>query len=246
MTATPVHQPSGVTVEHVESVTTITLDAAHRANAITVAAMQALLAGLEQAHERAALLLVIQATGADFTTGRDQSEQNTGLTRLESLGLILRANELLTSFGGVSISLIQGRAFGFGSGLAVQSDITVATDDAVFGFNEVRHGLAPLVVAEYLPRYVGPKVAGELIFTGRTLPASEALALRLINRVVPKDGLVGAGQELVAQLAGLEPGALRLMKRYNLAMQTGTLTDPQQQAIEWLDDWLSAGRPNQP
>ena len=68
------------------------------------------------------------------------------------------------------------------------------------------------------------------------MPASEALSLGLVNRVVPPAQLTERGRALVDELSALEPGALRLMKRYNLALAAGTLTDRHQQAIGWLDD----------
>jgi methylglutaconyl-CoA hydratase len=230
--------------ETVGAVTTLTINRPEAAGAITLATMQQLIAGLREASD--SLVLVIRSEGADFTVGRDQIERPAGITRRESLGLILTANELLKSFPGVSVCVVQGRALGFGSGLAGQSDVTIAADTAVFGFDEVRHGLAPLVVAEYLPAIVGPKAAAELILTGRTIDAVEAQRLGLVNRVVPEAQLASAADGVIQGLKELEPGALRLMKRYAQQLGQGKLADPRTQAIEWLDDWLTAGRPDQP
>ncbi len=225
-------------------VTTLTINRPEAAGAITLATMQELIAGLRAAAD--SLLLVIRSEGADFTVGRDQTERPAGITRRESLGLILTANDLLRSFPGVSVCVVQGRALGFGSGLAGQSDVTIAADTAVLGFDEVRHGLAPLVVAEYLPAIVGPKAAAELILTGRTIDALEAQRLGLVNRVVPQARLASEADDLIQGLRELEPGALRLIKRYAQQLAQGKLPDPRTQAIEWLDDWLTAGRPTHP
>lgn len=240
------HTSSLVRVEQDDARTRLVLDNPQRSNHITLQAMEELIAGLEKAHAADSLTVVIAATGDDFCLGRDQSERPAGVSRLDSLRLILRANELLRSFPGVSVCLVQGRALGFGSGLAVQSDITIAAEDATFGFDEVLHGLAPLVVAAYLPDYVGAKLAAELLFTGRPVPAAEALQLRMINRTVHPSELAGAGAQLLAQLRSLEPGALRLMKRFMQEMRAGSLADPESTAVTWLDDWISAGRPAVP
>jgi enoyl-CoA hydratase/carnithine racemase len=235
-----------VRVEHAGGATTITLASPETHNAITVAAMRQLIDGVAAATARGSVVLVIRAEGEDFTVGRDQSERPVGLTRAESLSMILTANDGLRAFPGVSVALIQGRALGFGSGLAVQSDVTVAAAGATLGFDEIHHGLSPLVVAEYLPRYVGPKATAELILTGRLLSAEEARVIGLVGRVVPDDRLAATGESLVTELLAYEAGALRLMKRYLGELRAGTLADPPRDAVAQLDAWLAAGRPLTP
>jgi enoyl-CoA hydratase/carnithine racemase len=226
-----------------DGVATITLDAPGRGNRLTVGAMLALIGALERATDEATVL-VLRATGDDFTFGRDQSERRTDITRAESLRLILRANALLGGFPGVSVALVQGHALGFGSGLALHSDIAIAADDATLGFDEVLHGLAPLVVVAYLPEHVGRKVATELVMTGRPVPAREALELRMVNRLVPSAELASAGADLVAHLRRQPAGALRLMKAYRLDHEAGALTDPGLEAVDRLDAWIAAGKPD--
>jgi enoyl-CoA hydratase/carnithine racemase len=228
-----------------DRVATITLDAPDNANRFTLATMQGWIAALESAHADGAVVLLIRANGEDFTLGRDQRERPQGVTRRESLGLILRANELLETFPGTSVALIQGRALGFGSGLALQCDVTLAADDATLGFDEIVHGLAPLVVAAYLGRFVGPKVAGELVMTGRPVPAAEALSLRMVNQLVPAAELQAAGLALVAHLRSLPAGGLRLLKQYALDLEAGRIADPGVEGVERLAAWLGAGRPDE-
>jgi len=228
-----------------DGVCTITIDDPERGNRFGWAAMQAFIAALQEAHERGSVVLVLRAEGPDFTLGRDGTDLPEGVTPRESLELILRANELLTSFPGASVALVQGRAMGFGSGLALGCDIALAATDATFGFNEVRHGLAPLVVVDYLPDHVGPKVAAELVMTGRDVPAEEALRLRMVNRLVPAGELAAEGEELVRHLRAQPAGALRLMKRFALDDAAGRLADPPSDAVARLAAWLEAGRPDQ-
>jgi enoyl-CoA hydratase/carnithine racemase len=225
---------------------TVTLDAPDSSNRVTVRAMRDLIAAFEAATRADALVLVIRADGPDFSLGRLQGEKGTGLTREQSLRLILAANDRLREFPGVSICAVQGRAYGFGSGLAVQSDLTVAAADAVLSFDEVLHGLAPLVVAEYLPRYVGPKVTGELVLTGREVSAEEALRLTMINEIADPEQLGERVEELACHLESLAPGALRLMKRYMIDTREGGMGDPRDQAVTRLDRWLESGSPEQP
>ena len=224
-----------VDVVHEGSVTTITINNPERSNRINVQAMRLLISGITAAEQRDSLILVIRAEGDDFTLGRDQSEKPAGLTRRDSLKLILDANTQLQTFSGISIALIQGRALGFGSGLAAQADISIAAEDATLGFDEVLHGLAPLVVAEYLGKYIGAKAVCDLLFTGRSVSATEALRLDMISRVVSASRLNEEGESLVDHLLSLEAGALRLMKAYLLKHSQGELADPQVQAVDWLD-----------
>lgn len=235
-----------VRAEHDGPVTTITLDNPATANALTYNAMRQFIAALGAAHAEGSLLLVLRAEGDDFCVGRDQKEKLTGVTKAESLGLILEANALLRDFPGISVCVIRGRALGFGSGLAVQADLTIAADTAILGFDEVRHGLAPLIVAEYLPDLVGPRAAADLVYTGRDVPAAEALAIGLVSRVVPENDLDDAAQQMCDGLAATEPGALRLLKSYSTRLSAGTLPDPHTAAVAELDAWLSAGRPAYP
>ncbi|PWD42094.1 hypothetical protein ACN93_15935 [Gordonia paraffinivorans] len=246
MTAATAAASAPVRVAHDGPVTTVTFAAPERANALTYAAMQQFIAGLRAAHEQDSLLLVIRAEGDDFCVGRDQKEKPAGVTRAQSLGLILEANALLRGFPGISVSVIRGRALGFGSGIAVQSDLTLAADTATLGFDEIRHGLAPLVVAEYLPGLVGHRATADLIYTGRDVTADEALRIGLVSRIVPEPDLEDEARQLCAGLVASEHGALRLMKSYSTRLRAGAVADPQVSAIAELDAWLTAGRPGHP
>lgn len=227
-----------------DGVCTITLDEPDTGNRFALATMRAFIAALREAHEQRAVILVLRAEGDDFTLGRDASGDPQDITPQESLSLILEANELLTTFPGPSIALVQGRALGFGTGLALGCDITIAADDATFGFPEVLHGLAPLVVVDYLPDHVGRKVAAELTYTGRDVPAAEAHELRIANRLVPAGALAAEGEALVAHLRSLPVGALRLMKRFALDDAAGRLEHPGPEGVARLAAWLQAGRPD--
>ena len=190
----------------------VTFDRPAARNLVTYEMMGQLIEALRAA--KSADVLVIRASGEDFTLGRDQSERPAGVTPAASLERITEVNGLLSALEGVSVAVVRGRALGFGSGLAVQCDITLASDTAVFGFDEIRHGFPPLVVESYLTRYVPRKAALDLVLTGRRIPASEAHALGLVSRVVPDSDLDAAGGALVAGLCAANPSALRRAKGF--------------------------------
>ncbi len=229
--------------ETTSSVARITLDTPETGNRFTYQLMLDFIAALTSAANSGAAVLLLDATGSDFTLGRDQSEKLENVSRKDSLKLILQANSRLKAFPGVSVALIQGRAMGFGSGLALHADISVGSYDAVLGFNEIKHGLAPLVVLTYLSDYVGPKVAKELIYTGRDVPADEAVRLGLLNTAVPAGELKAEGERLVGELGQFHAGAIRLIHEFTEDLPNITTEDPAVVGIDRLVAWIEAGKP---
>lgn len=231
---------------HDGAVAHIRLDTPETGNRFTYRLMLDFIAALERAATDGAHVLLIDAAGDDFTFGRDQQEKLEHVSRRESLGLILKANAALQRFPGVSVSLINGHALGFGSGIALHSTISIAAHDAVLGFDEIAHHLAPLVVVAYLPYFIAPRVAEELTLTGRRVPSDEAQRIGLVSRVVPAGQLRQAGEDTVATLTAHAPGALRQIRRFTLAGQDRSgypSAERLQQGVEQLVQWLEAGRP---
>jgi enoyl-CoA hydratase/carnithine racemase len=182
----------------------------------------------------------------DLTIGRDKGERVPGVSRTDNLRLILRANELLAGFPWVSVTVVRGRALGFGTVLALHSDIALAADTAVLGFDELAHGLPPLVVLTYLYRHVLPKTADELVLTGRRLGAVEALWLGLVSRLVPEGDLDAVAERTVAELGGRDPSALRLLKEFAREAKDPASQrfgkDAGEYAVERLVGWIEGAR----
>jgi methylglutaconyl-CoA hydratase len=114
------------------------------------------------------------------------------------------------------IGRIQGAALGGGAGLAAVCDIVVSTDDAVFGFTEVKLGIIPAVISPFALAKIGPSAARELFLTGARFSAARAKEIGLVHEVVPAadlDTAVGrhiqeiltAGPEAVAAAKALIP-----------------------------------------
>jgi enoyl-CoA hydratase/carnithine racemase len=98
-----------------------------------------------------------------------------------------------------------------GTDLMLACDLAVVSDDAVFGYVDIRFGSG--VVSMFLPWVVGVRAAKELILTGQDrVPAAEALRIGLVNRVVPRDELEGATMALADEIAKNEPFVVRTMK----------------------------------
>lgn len=226
-----------------EDLARITFDSPTTSNAITFRIMNDYIDALQAARDSRARFLLIDANGSDFTVGRDQKERVPDVTREENLTLILKANAALRAFDGVSIALIQGRALGFGSGIALHSTISIGADDAVLGFDEINHGLAPLVVAAYAPYFIAPRVAQELVITGRPVSAEEARAIGLLSRVVPRAELAKTALQVIDSLSGHLPAALRLLRRYHENEAHYPDDAVLNGAVQQLASWIEQGKP---
>jgi enoyl-CoA hydratase len=98
-----------------------------------------------------------------------------------------------------------------GADLMLACDLAVASDDALFGYVDIRFGSG--IVSMFLPWVVGVRAAKELVFTGEDrIPAAEALRIGLVNRVVPRDELDDATMALADEIASNEPFVVRTMK----------------------------------
>jgi len=108
------------------------------------------------------------------------------------------------------IAAVAGHAVAGGLELALWCDLRVAEEDAVFGVFCRRWGV-PLIDGGTvrLPRLIGLGRAMDLILTGRAVGAAEALAIGLVNRVVPKGSAREAAEQLAAEIAALPQVCLR-------------------------------------
>ncbi len=179
-----------------------TLDEAERANALS----PALTAALTELYSRPLLdegvrAVVLTAAGRHFSAGADlahlRSLQTATLEdnradsrRLRDLFAAVLRQEALT------VALVQGACIAGGCGLATAHDFVVAADDARFMYSEVKIGFVAALVATFLPLRVRGSDLRELLLFPRLLDARDALALGLVNRVVPRLDLEQAGLAL--------------------------------------------------
>jgi enoyl-CoA hydratase/carnithine racemase len=112
------------------------------------------------------------------------------------------------------VAAVNGIAAGAGAVLALASDIRVCAEEAKFAFLFVKVGLAgaDMGAAWLLPRVVGAGIASELLFTGRSIDAAEALRIGLANRVVPAKELLHETNKLARKLADGPAHAIGLTK----------------------------------
>jgi cyclohexa-1,5-dienecarbonyl-CoA hydratase len=116
-----------------------------------------------------------------------------------------------------SSAVVNGSALGGGCELALYCDMVIASEKAKFGQPEIQVGVFPPIAALIFPRMMGRKKAMELILTGDTLSAQEALALGLINKVVPETSLADEANGFIQKFKKLSGVVLKLTKEATLA-----------------------------
>jgi enoyl-CoA hydratase len=111
------------------------------------------------------------------------------------------------------IAAVKGETTGAGLGLALAADIRIASSDSVFSFPEAQLGIPPIFgSSQRLYKTVGVGRAKELLFTGRTVDAEEALRIGLVNAVVPVDALDEEAERLAVKISGNSLSSLRAIK----------------------------------
>ncbi len=124
------------------------------------------------------------------------------------------------------IAAIHGYCLGGGLELAASCDMRVASEDATFGMPEVRVGLPSVIEARMLPLIIGWGKTAELLYTGETITAAEALQCGLVERVVEGSEVDEAVDRWVHAIAAAGPHAIRtqkmLMRRWQeTSIETG-------------------------
>ncbi|MBU1193557.1 MAG: enoyl-CoA hydratase/isomerase family protein [Proteobacteria bacterium] len=122
----------------------------------------------------------------------------------------------------VIIAAMQGSAYGGGLELACVCHLRIMAEEATLGLPEVKLGLNPgWGGTQRLPRFIGKTKALELMLTGDFIPAKEALALGLLNKVVPAADVLETAKKLAKRIANGAPVAQReIMKAVRLGLET--------------------------
>jgi enoyl-CoA hydratase len=193
----------------------VTLNRPQKLNAISRDLMEALDAALVAADtDPATAVVVLRAEGRSFCVGYDLGASHEKKRSARDWhGLLNRELEFECrpwSMRKPVIASVQGHALGGGCELVMMCDLIIAADDAAFGEPEIRFGVSgPLFV---MPWLIGRKAANELLYFGDTINAERAMALGMINRVVPRADLDAATKGYAQRLALVGVEALALTK----------------------------------
>jgi enoyl-CoA hydratase len=205
-----------VLTERRGKVVILTINRPEARNAINLAVATALSEALDAAEHDDDCLVVI-LTGADdkaFSAGMDLKAFARGEAPITEKGF---AGITKRIFPKPIIAAVNGSALAGGFEIVLSCDLVVAASHAKFGIPEAARGLIAgggglIRLAKRIPR----AVALELALTAAPIDADRALAVGLVNRVVPNDALLSTALELAEQIAKNAPLAIRISKQVML------------------------------
>ncbi len=112
------------------------------------------------------------------------------------------------------IAALHGYVLGSGIEISLFCDIRIASEDVVFGLPEVGLGILPAAGAtQTLPRVLGLAGSLDMLLTGRRLTGQEALAMGLVNKLVPRDKLMETAEEMAKKIASYHPAVVQNAKQ---------------------------------
>ena len=204
-----------VRLEVADGVGTIRLDRP-KMNALNVQVQEEIRAAAAEASERDDVKAVVVYGGEKvFAAGADIKE----MADMSYTDMVRRSGALQSSFSAVAripkpvIAAINGYALGGGCELTLCADVRYAAEDAVLGQPEVLLGVIPGAGGtQRLSRLVGPSKAKDIIFTGRFVKATEALAIGMVDKVFPADQVYAEAVAWASRFSNAASYALRAAK----------------------------------
>jgi enoyl-CoA hydratase/carnithine racemase len=204
-----------VRLEVADGVGTIRLDRP-KMNAISLQVQDELTLAAAEATDRKDVRAVVVWGGERvFAAGNDVKE----MADMSYVDMVDRVDALQGAVSAVAripkpvVAAVNGYALGGGCELALAADVRFVAENAVLGQPEVLLGIIPGAGGtQRLSRLVGPSRAKELMFTGRFVKADEALAIGLVDRVLPAEQVYDEAVAWARQFATAAPYALRAVK----------------------------------
>jgi enoyl-CoA hydratase/carnithine racemase len=220
-------QEPEVLVERTGRVAVIRLNRPQARNALNGPLLEKLQAALRAtASDPEVGSVVLTGQGSAFCAGADLKETASGMAGDDFWSQHDRATQSMTMHGLLTgspkpvIAAVNGPALAGGCAVAMSCDLVLASDQARFGYPEVNRGLVAAMAMVTLSRIVPRRQALDLLLTGRTFDANEALALGMVNRVIPHAELLDAALGLATEIAAKSAGALRITKElYNQVLE---------------------------
>jgi len=208
--------------EDAEQILTITLNRPEKLNAFNATMQRELIAAFDAADKDDDVrAIIVTGAGRAFCAGADLSSGADTFDRDARRGAIRRLADGRVDYsdpnvrdGGGQVTLrifkclkpviaaVNGPAVGIGVTMQLAMDIRIASEAACFGFVFSQRGIVPEAASSwFLPRIVGISQALEWCYTGRVFPAQEALAGRLVSKVVPGDELLPTARAVARGIA---------------------------------------------
>lgn len=224
-----------IVVERQYPVAVITLNRPQKLNALNSTLLGELGAAIQELRDDPAVRVVILTGSGEkaFAAGGDL-EEIAGKEPYELWKFLQAGQDVfreLEAAGKPVIGAINGMALGGGAELALACTLRVASENASFSFPEAGLGGLPgYGGTQRLPRLIGKGLALEYLLTGDPITAQQALALHLVNRVVPLAALMDSAQGLAKKLAGKAPVSVQMIMKavsasYEVSAEWGCLLE---------------------
>lgn len=168
------------------SMTVLTLNRPEKRNALSIDLMKELCGAIDQAgKDKKQRILVLKGAGPVFCAGLDLEEASKP-GKVDAAARMV-ARTLLTLHGSqlVTVAIVHGAAIAGGAGLMSACDFVLIEEDAKIGYPETRRGLVAALVMTFLMRQLRERDVRSLLLTGEPITAQKALAIGLVNRIVP-------------------------------------------------------------
>jgi methylglutaconyl-CoA hydratase len=204
---------AGLRIEHDGPVLRITLAKPERRNAFDAELIRELHEAFSGVGDER--VVVLAGEGPSFCAGADVEWQRSAIDlsyeeNVEDALRLCRMLEAIDTCPAPVVGRIHGHALGGGSGVAACLDIGIASEDAVFGFSEVKLGIIPAVISPFVLPKIGA-AARRYFLTGERFDAETALRIGLVSEVV--EDLDAAVDHVVGELLTSGPEATREAKR---------------------------------
>ena len=211
-------------------VATITLNRPDNKNALSVEMVNAIGDHFEAAQaDDAVRAILFTNVGNTFCAGADLKAAAPGVTQPTARHSFVEILEGMMTSPKPVIGSIAGHCTGGGVGLAAACDISIAADDVIVGFTEVRIGVAPAVISVVCLPKLRRADASELFLNGERIPSTRAAEVGLLNQAVPREELDATVAETVGKVVRGGPNALAASKQ--LIARVPQM--PRDQAWEW-------------
>ena len=221
----------GLLISLAGSTATITLNRPTTRNAMTTAMWQALPGLIDRlARDARIKAVVLTGAGGEFCTGADVSEFPDAFADAKAAraynDLVEVGRHALTHLSKPVIAVVPGLAVGAGCGLAMACDLRFASNTARFAMPPAKLGAAyPFPGVQQMVGLIGPARAKDMLYSGRLVPADEALRIGLVDRVVPGDMLMDEALAFIDGVSSLSGNSHRISKHMVQAVLDGTDTE---------------------
>lgn len=198
-------------------VATVTLDYEARINILNTRLIVQLTEAVESLmdDDRLRVLILRGAGEKSFIGGADINEMATIDSPAKAEAFISRLHGVCAALRRLPVPVIariSGYCLGAGLEIAAACDLRIASEGSLFGMPEVKVGIPSVIEAALLPRLVGWGKARELVYTGESIGAEEALQCGLIERLVPHAKLDDGVERWVGSILQAGPNSIRLQK----------------------------------